>query len=160
MFSWSSVIFDYYSLLSITNSLLSMMIIYYSHHHYFLFIDYLLLLSYYIYIYIPYYPILSPCVSFMIIPWISSSKKIRQVLQLETAMGAAIQCPDALGESSFSLGKRWAFRWNMWENYGKWWANMGKLWKKMGRYGIMMGKLKYLLGGWWFAPVFVAYNVS
>ena len=32
-----------------------MMIIYYSHHHYFLFIDYLLLLSYYIYI----YPILS-----------------------------------------------------------------------------------------------------
>jgi len=42
----------------------------------------------------------------MIIPWISSSKKIRQVLQLETAMGAAIQCPDALGESSFSLGKR------------------------------------------------------
>ena len=113
-----------------------------------------------LYIYIPYYPILSPCVSFMIIPWISSSKKIRQVLQLETAMGAAIQCPDALGESSFSLGKRWAFRWNMWENYGKWWANMGKLWEKMGRYGIMMGKLKYLLGGWWFAPVFVAYNVS
>ena len=155
MFSWSSVIFDYYSLLSITNSLLSMMIIYYSHHHYFLFIDYLLLLSYYIYI--PYYP-------HVFLSWLSHGfllrKKIRQVLQLETAMGAAIQCPDALGESSFSLGKRWAFRWNMWENYGKWWANMGKLWEKMGRYGIMMGKLKYLLGGWWFAPVFVAYNVS
>ena len=82
-----------------------MMIIYYSHHHYF-FIYRLFIIIIILYIYIPYYPILSPCVSFMIIPWISSSKKIRQVLQLETAMGAAIQCPDALGESSFSLGKR------------------------------------------------------
>ena len=43
---------------------------------------------------------------------------------------------------------------------GKIMGNDGQIWEKMGRYGIMMGKLKYLLGGWWFAPVFVAYNVS
>jgi ribosomal protein S4E len=70
----------------------------------------------------------------MISPWISSSNKIRQVLQLETAMGAAIQCPEPWVSRHFPLGKDELFvgtcgklmgnDGQIWEDYGKRWENM------------------------------------
>lgn len=163
-----SIIFHYYQLqifIIINDDYLLLLLLFFIIHDYYSWSLFII-----IFIYIPYSPVLSPCFSFMIPwpfyvepPWISS-KNIRQVLQLETAMGAAIQCPEPWVSRHFPLGKAGLSLEDVgtvWEKMGKYRKIMGKdekimgkLWDKMGKYGIIMGKLEYLLGGWWFAPGF------